>query len=145
MTETLNKDNYDTVKAMIESPDPESVVLGLQCIENSDLKDNLVYILLMMKEANVDWREWRNNAPIITQSVENVIQASNRQTIYRDYGLMLTYDFILKVMRSYHVSREDYDFFMEHYAKNLLSVVNDDNDNNIVDLKITLKHAVNES
>ena len=68
----LNRDTYPTVKAMLESPDPESVVLGLSCIEQSTFKPNVMYIGLLFLECNVRPELWKVHAPETTRLLRTI-------------------------------------------------------------------------
>lgn len=113
----LSRDTYETVKTMLQSPDEESQVLGLTCIENADFKINIAYILLLIHETNILPEMWKEHAPETTKIYKSVIgtDISDAAT---------TYMRILSLMAQYEVDKLDYQFFMDRYAYQLTKIIN---------------------
>jgi hypothetical protein len=110
----LGKDTYQQLKDMLESPDEENAVRALSCIENSDFKSNITYVLLMMKEANVVYELWKINA---TETLKK----------YRALGILsgeLTYKKIMEIILQYQAPIEDIQFFMNRFAEHMKNEIN---------------------
>ena len=133
----LEKDTYLTVKKMLESSDKENMVLAFECIENTNFEENMIYILLLLRETNIDNLAWIDNAPKTVANLEKNVyhdSLSNATTDFRKLGTIL---------REHKASEEDYQFFMIRYADFLKNTFNQDEDI-IEDIIITIKLKNNE-
>lgn len=108
----LEKKTYLTVKSMLESPDDENQYMGFQCIENSDFKSNMVYILLLLREVNLGPETWKTNAPETIGKIEAITNIPLARSV-------ISFDTIGKMMLAYKVDQEDFQFFMDRYAEHL--------------------------
>lgn len=111
---TLSRDTYDQLKSMLESPDEENAIVALSCIEASDFKSNITYVLLIMKEADVDFQLWKAHA-------------AETMKKYRALGIMtghLTYKKIMEVILQYKCPLEDIQFFMNRFALHMKEEIN---------------------
>jgi len=108
----LEKSTFSTVKAMLESEDVENQIVGFECIENSDFKTNLVYILLLFRETNLGTREWTAHAPETSKKLESVFKVPLANA-------SVTFDNIARKMATYKVDQEDFQFYMDRYAEHL--------------------------
>lgn len=113
----LSRDTYESVKTMLESPDKENQVVGITCIENSDFKMNIAYILLLVHETNIVPSMWKDHAPETSKMYSTLLKADIS-------GATTTYIEILKLMAQYEVEQEDYQFFMTRYSTHLTKVIN---------------------
>jgi len=111
--------------AMLESPDEENKVVAFECIKNTDLKTNMVYIILLMKEANIKREFWVEHVPEITRTVESII--------HKIYDI--SFSRILNVIHRYTLSLEDKQFLMDRYAKYLEKCLELDKDL-VIEIKI---------
>jgi hypothetical protein len=104
----LERNTFQKIKSMLESPDKENVLMGMSCIENSDFKQNLTYIMLMLKEANVSIDEWKNNAKKTLDLLTSV---------GIDWEQSITFKVIHKVMEDFEVPESDIKFYEERFAE----------------------------
>lgn len=110
----LGRDTYEQLKSMLESPDSENAIVALSCVEASDFKANITYVLLMMKEADVEFELWKKHAAETLKK-------------YRALGIMkghLTYKKIMEVIIQYKVSLDDIQFFMNRFALYMMHEIN---------------------
>ena len=122
---------------MLESSDKENAVVALSCIENSDFKLNITYILLMMKEGDVQFGLWKEHA---AETCKKYAQLK--------IGKPLTYKQIMETMILYKVPIEDMQFFMDRFAVKLVTDLNRNiamNDLGIKEIKITINPEHHES
>lgn len=136
----LARDTYDSVKAMLESPDEENMVVAFQCIENGDFVSNLAYILFLLKEADVEGQLWKEHAPETTKKLTTLFKVDlvNAPSI--------TFKSIMRLMRLYKAPREDYQFFMDRYALHLVDQFNEGQEEKVIEhIEITLKAHPDES
>ncbi len=101
---------------MLESPDEENIIVALTCIENSDFKANIAYVLLMMKESNVAFKNWPQYAPKTMEKYRALGILTEKRT--------LTYKKILEVILDYKVSVKDIQFFMNRFALSMMNDIN---------------------
>jgi hypothetical protein len=124
----LNSESYASVKAMLESPDEENRVMGFECIENSDLRNGLVYILFLLKEANVPDTEWMDHAKRTVAFLKTLVSSG------------LTFRTIIKKLREYQVDSASYEFFIERYGEYIRNTVNKEYGGELISsLEITVK------
>jgi len=117
----LAKDTYENVKDMLESPDPENTVVGLTCIENADFRDNLIYILCLIKESDIPAKQWETHAPETAKQFTNLFKGSITYSSITWYNIMI-------YMQMYNAPFEDYQFLMDRYALHLVDTLNGDKD-----------------
>jgi len=133
----LGRDTYNQVKAMLEASDKENAVVALSCIENSDFKLNITYILLMIKEANIDYNLWKAHA---AETCKKYAQLK--------IGNPLTYKQILETILLYKVPLEDVQFYLDKFAAKLVTDINRNvtmDDREITEIKITINPKQYES
>lgn len=128
----LTQETYYNIKSMLESPDEENLLIGLSCVENSDLKLNLTYVLLLFKECNILQKNWVKHAPKTMELLKNVLG--------QNYNATITFNIIMENMAIYKVPEEDYQFLMNRYAGHLLKKFK-----NLEDIQIIIKTKPNES
>jgi len=104
----LEHNNYEKIKQMLESPDTENIVMGMSCIENSDFKSNMTFILLMLKEANISIQDWNTHAPNTIETITN---------IGIDCNASLTYKMVKEIMEKYKASKTDIRLYEERFSK----------------------------
>ena len=112
----LTKETFDRVKLMLESRDPEDVILGLATMDTNDFKNNYLYVLLMAKEANVKQdRMWSTHAP-------------NMHSMFVNLGVNLdkpiTFETIIQVSKKYNASLSDIQFILDRYAGEMRDYLN---------------------
>ena len=122
----LEKNTYESVKSMLESPDEENVEVAMECIRNTDLKTNLVYIMFLIKETVVTKDIWFLHVPEILKTINSITKVD---------PINLSYNLILDIIKDYDLANEDYQFVMDRYAKYLKKRLGDD----IESIEITLK------
>jgi len=93
--------------AMLESPDHENKVMAFECIKNTDLKTNMLYVMLLMKEANIHRSIWIEHVPEITKTLEDILS-------HKVYDI--AFSRILNVIHLYTMPVEDKQFLMDRYA-----------------------------
>lgn len=112
----LNKETFDRMISMLESPDTESVILGLSTINECEFKDNIVYTLLLAKEANVKGKDmWRLHADKIY---------SMYYAMGVDLDKPITFEKILSIAKEYDADINDIQFIMDRYAYLLSAKLN---------------------
>lgn len=112
----LNRDTYVNVKSMLDSPDEESIVVGLTCVEQSEFKPNIMYIGLLFLECNVRAELWKVHAPETTRFLRAI-----------GFDIMsppITYKKLLIKALEYTKDAEDLKLFFNAYAKYLKSKLN---------------------
>ena len=127
----LAKDTYENVKDMLESPDHENTVVGLTCIENADFRDNLIYILCLIKESDIPAKQWEKHAPETAKQFKNLFKGSITYS-------SITWNNIMTYMQLYDAPFEDYQFLVDRYALHLVNVLNGDK-NVLESVQIILK------
>jgi hypothetical protein len=136
----LTKETFDRIKLMLESPDYENTIVGLSAVEASDFKDNLIYVLLLAKQANIkNENMWYKHAPNIHGNFKQLgINLDNP----------ITYEQILSIAKQYKVSMDDIQFIMDKYADELKIKINNAlglNDNAITKLTIKINEYNDEN
>lgn len=112
----LNSETFDRVKMMLESHDREDIALGLATMNTTEFKDNMLYILLMAKEANVKYENmWRNHADIMHNMF---IQLGI------DLDKPITFETIIHIAKTYEASLSDIQFIMDRYADEMRKYLN---------------------
>ena len=101
---------------MLVSKDPENVVLGLSCIEQSAFKPNIMYIGLLFLECNIPAELWKVHAPETTH-------------LLRSIGLDIldpptTFKKLLDKVLHYTKSAEDLTLFFNAYALYIKNALN---------------------
>jgi len=104
--EKLDKNTYVNMLAMLESPDHENKVVAFECIKNTDLKTNMLYVMLLVKEANITRDTWFAHVPEIVKTLEEIL--------HRFYDI--SFSRILNVIHLYTMPVEDKQFLMDRYA-----------------------------
>ncbi len=127
----LQKDTYENVKSMLESPDEENVMVGLSCIENCDQSANLIYILCLIKETNISSSLWVKHAPETTELFKNLFKGSITFS-------SITWNNIIVYTQVYDTTIEDYQFLMDRFALYLKDMFNQGKDV-IESVTITIK------
>lgn len=140
MKTLLSRDTYVNVKAMLDSPDEENIVMGLTCIEQSEFRPNIMYIGLLFLECNVRAELWKVHAPETTRFLRTI-----------GFDIMsppITYKKLLIKAIEYTKDAEDINLFFNAYAKYLKLKLNDKlvkTDIVIDELVITIKTKHNET
>ena len=134
----LERDTYVNVKKILESADTEDHTVAFECIENSDTKTNLIYILLLIKETNIPMKDWTlkcNKTMTLLNKIYEIPDLNN-----------MNYSLLIKLLNVYKASAEDYQFFMDRYAEHIKNKLNKDAGNKIIEsLQIIIKIKKNES
>lgn len=105
---TLSRDTYVNVKAMLDSPDEESIVMGLTCVEQSEFGSNIMYIGLLFLECNVRAELWKVHAPETTKLLRTI-----------GFDIMsppITYKKLLSKALEYTKDVEDLKLFFDAYS-----------------------------
>lgn len=131
----LEKNTYENVKAMLESPDEENKVMGFQCLKQGGLnKGNLVYILFLLQEADITLSWWRKEVPEIVKGLEKIFNRSLE-------GQVFSFSEIKKYIKSYELSIDDYQFYMERFAIALQEDMSFENPSGPFKIKIKITKA----
>ena len=102
----LNLQNYLSIKKMFESPDGENKDVAVALITQLDIKTNLVYIMMLMKETKMGYDWWyRTMGTEFINTLNNTI--SNKKNI-----CFLSYTDILNLGVAYNVPVEDIEFII---------------------------------
>jgi hypothetical protein len=116
MKTLLSRNTYVNVKAMLDSPDEESIVVGLTCIEQSEFGSNIMYIGLLFLECNVRAELWKVHAPETTKLLRTI-----------GFDIMsppITYKKLLSKALEYTKDVEDLKLFFDAYSLYLKSQLN---------------------
>ena len=133
----LERSTYDKVQSMIESPDDENILMGLSCIENSDFKENMIFILLMLKETNVSIDEWSKHARNTLNNIKN---------IGVEWDNSITYKMIQDVIDKYDLPQSDRLLFEDRFSTFVKKrVTNSDHLPEILSLTVKIKFKNYES
>jgi len=68
----LTAETHDNIVEMMNSIDLENRVVALNCIENVDFNENLVYILLLKKQGGASSSEWSTHAPNTSKLLKGI-------------------------------------------------------------------------
>jgi hypothetical protein len=118
---TLAKDTYESVLAMLNSSDEENKVMGFQCLKNAKLTpDNMVYILFLLRESDVNLMWWKREVPDIIESLESIFSCGLEHKTF-------SFGEILRVMKQYKLTIDDYKFYMRKYSQEMRLNFNLDN------------------
>lgn len=104
---------FESLLAMLESPDKENSVVALQIIENLDFKQFALKILLLFKEANLPAEMWKEHAPNKSKKMLSLLTKALRKPGSKRYNgdidtfMYVSYDDIVKSCAGYEVSNED--------------------------------------
>lgn len=110
----IGKETYEQLKSMLESSDQENIVVGLSCIEASDFKSNITYVLLLMHEADVSYKMWKEHA---AETIKK----------YTTLGISqgdLNYKKILNVSLMYNSPLEDIQFLFDRLSLHMKKEIN---------------------
>lgn len=129
---------YENLKRMLESRDEENLVVAMGCIEQMDFRENLTYILFLLKASNVEPRQWEVYAPETTKKFINVFKVDLASS-------SLSFASILQLMKLYDVSQEDWQFYADRYAEHLMEKINKGAEEPLIsELIITIKSKYHE-
>lgn len=133
----LTTETYTNVMNMLQSPDKENVVLGLICIEESDIESDLVYLLLIKKLSNVSNSLWVEHAPKKTAFLKS---------LNISVDTVITYKQILTMLCERKVSNDNLQFFFTKFADYLkLTMIDEENKHRVESIDITLNFKLHES
>ncbi len=59
----ITPDTFQNILDMANSPDKENQVVALTLVDNLDYKKNLIYILVLKKQATITPELWKEHAP----------------------------------------------------------------------------------
>jgi len=57
----LNLEQYLNIKAMFDSPDTENRTVALSILSELDVKSNLIYFMILLKETKMGYDWWYKN------------------------------------------------------------------------------------
>ncbi len=126
----LTVDTFENTVRMMNSPDQENIVVALECIENVDFKENLTYIILVTKFANVTADIWKKHAPESAKKLESIGMELSKPMNYKK---------MLQILIKYKVPDSDLQFFFNKFEGNLKESIKSLGYDFIDDIKITLK------
>lgn len=109
----LEVHTFDHVKSMLESPDAENAVMGFEILKNATLcKENIVYMLWMIEEADIPRDHWFNHTPEIMDTLQKITSISINHKTFSPSEIM-------RIMRAYgeELPENNYEVFAERYAR----------------------------
>lgn len=115
----LDEITYSNIKNILESSDKENMIVGFECIENTDFKTNIIYILFLFKEADISSDMWKRNAPKATEIIENLFNIPFNK-------ININYAQICDIITKFNVTWASYQFLMNRYAEHLKKYFNRD-------------------
>ena len=104
----LTSETHDNIVEMMNSVDLENRVVALNCIENVDFKDNLVYILLLKKQGGASTSEWTVNAPHTCKLLKGI--GVNLDTT-------LTWKQYLEILIKHETPPDKIQFYLDRFVK----------------------------
>lgn len=111
----LGAESFDQAKQMIESSDHGDKIVVFEVLEQSDFLENMVYILILYKEANVTRRIWDEYAPKTMKKIRSLGVGESSTPLHLNMRLIL--DLVVK----YNVSERQMNFLLSKYADLLSS------------------------
>lgn len=106
----LEAKTFDNIVPMLNSPDQENIVVGMECLENSHFRTNLTYILLVKKMSNATADMWKKHAPETTSNLNDIGAPVDRP---------ITYKRMLEIMVEYKVPPADLQFYLDKFGGHL--------------------------
>jgi hypothetical protein len=126
----LTAETHDSIVEMMNSIDLENRVVALNCIENVDFSDNLVYILLLKKQGNATTKEWREHAPHTSKMLIS---------IGINLDSTLTWKAYLEILAKRNTEPEKIQFYLDRFVRVIHSSIKALGYDFIEELEITLK------
>jgi hypothetical protein len=109
----LGYESFDQTKQMIESLDVENKVVAFEVIEQAEFIENMVYILILLKDSNVSIVDWEKHAPNTTANIRRIYSLNTAGHASPAMSLKG----ILKKATEYKVAKRQIDFLMVKYAE----------------------------
>jgi N-acetylglutamate synthase/N-acetylornithine aminotransferase len=131
----IETEKYERLKSMLESTDQENLVVAMECIEQVDFRENMTMILFLIKDSNVDPELWKKHAPITTEKFFSVFSVGIGNA-------SLAFSNIMRLMKLYEASIEDWQFYADRYAQHLMKQIQTDGPG--LEVIITIKHPLHE-
>ncbi len=126
----VTPESYLNILGMANSPDKENQIVALSLIENLDYKKNLVYILVLKKQATMTSEAWKEHAPsIYKKMVSGGV----------DPDKVISYKKILNLLLDNSTSQEHFDFYTTSFAKHMKESIKNIGYEYVDDLEITIK------
>ena len=107
----LGYESFDQTKAMLESADEADKVVAFEVLEQSDFKENMVYILILFKDTNVPLAYWEAHAPHTLRSIRVLYGLQDKS------APAMSLKGILKKAVQYGVAERQLNFLMLKYAE----------------------------
>ena len=111
----IDKHTFESVKAMLESPDQENLVLGMTTLQNLDFVKNIVPIMCLIKKTDIKESEWKTHAPELVKNVESVFQGGLQ---FKNISISMRN--ILKMALLYNSPKEHITMAFELHFKDML-------------------------
>lgn len=127
---TLNKETLDNILQMVNSVDQENKVVALSCLDGLDFNTNLVYLLFLKKEGNATGEDWKTHAPQTTKML---------QALGVDMNGVITYRMIQDLLLKKQVSVEDFQYYLDRFARQMHNSIKNMGYDFIDSLEITIK------
>lgn len=103
----LDPESYETLLKMLNGSD-EDVVLALECLNNVQQKQSLIYTLFLRKNSKVPCKLWQNNC-------KKVLTYHGSLGIKSDSNI-ITYNTILEIIKLQDNKEENLEFFLQVFA-----------------------------
>jgi hypothetical protein len=138
----LNLEQYLNIKAMFDSPDTENRTVALSILSELDVKSNLIYFMILLKETKMGYDWWYKNMTSVMSTLNNII--SNKKNI-----CFLSYTDILNLGVAYNVPMEDIEFIINRQVWFTLYKYTPDRYYSVTDVKLEIitneKRSVSQS
>lgn len=103
----LDPESYETLLNMLNGSD-EDVVLALECLNNVQQKESLIYTLFLRKNSKTPHHVWKSNC-------KKVLTYHGSLGIGSDSNV-ITYNTILELIKLHDNKEENLDFFLHVFA-----------------------------
>jgi hypothetical protein len=134
MEELITIEKYNNILKMMQSPDEETKMMGLTLVEQSAIKRNLGFVLMLKKQGYITNEMWKKNAPETMDQMKE-LSIDPEQVLY--------FQTINEILLKNKVAIEQVQFVLDHFAKFLKKEMVNSGYDNISDILITIN--INQS
>jgi hypothetical protein len=107
----MTLESFKNILDMVNSPDDENKIVALQCIENMNYKANIVYVVMILKNSNLQESLWLENAPKAYGYLKTLeFQVGKAMTFKRIFGTLIKLG----------VNPDDLQFFFDLFGEELM-------------------------
>ena len=112
----MTVESFNNVLGMLNSPDKENIPIALQCIENMNYKNSMVYVIMLLKASKLTASQWLEHAP----KVYGYLHSLN----FRVQEPM-TFKRIISVLKKLNTPSEDLQFFFDLFSEEISRTMED--------------------